>query len=140
MKRVRVHEQLKGLGLFEEPKDGDVRVAHRDVRIDPPAAPGSASSERGAAKAKKSADTQMEGILAILARLPDGACISRDEIIARYGPSLSVNAACGRLHTLVHSLNHVDVVENAATSAAGNRVSGYKLSALGRLRIQRRAS
>jgi hypothetical protein len=124
--RRSAEEQLEGT-MF------DLAVAPRDVRIDPPSQPGSASSERGAADAKKRSDTQMQGILAVLAKLPEGHCLSRDEIMARTG--LSVNAACGRLDTLAKVLHHVDVVESGAVSVAGNTVNGYRLSELGRGRI-----
>lgn len=129
------------LDLFDPPPAPEpIAVAKRDVRIDPPIAPGSESSRRGAASAKPKSNTQMEGILAVLARVPDCQCLSRDEIIARYGPQLSTPAACGRLKTL-EQLNYVDVVESGAVSNAGIRVNGYKLSALGRGRVQtRRAS
>lgn len=76
---------------------------------------------------------QVAAILSILEHLPDGHCLSRDEIITRYGtypdgsPRLSVNAACGRLNSLVNTLQQVEEVEFGAMSNYGNKATGYKL-------------
>lgn len=124
---------------------GELFAAHDDLAIVPrdycaePPSQAIASSERGAEQARAKQSPQIDGILAVLARLPEGACISRDEIIARFGPSLTVNAACGRIKTMIDVLHAIEPVEDGATSNAGNRVTGYRLTAAGRARIRRTA-
>src|SRR4051812_31932263 len=54
-------------------------VERRDVRLDPPSVPVE-SSERGAEHVKPRAEDQRMAVLAVLARLPSGHLLSRDEI------------------------------------------------------------
>lgn len=113
-----------------------------DVQIDPPSVPVE-SSERGAARAKLVASTQVARIITALERagcVPNSEhFLSRDEIIA--ATKLSVNAACGRLGPsgpLLPPLPDrprrpwsVRAVEDAGVSSCGERVIGYQLTEYG---------
>lgn len=95
-------------------------------------------NERSRAR-REDRKTIADGVLAILEKLPAESCLSRDEIIARFGtrpdgtPRLTVNAACGCLNALVLA-GDLEAVDAGAVSNAGNKVTGYRLTAIARQR------
>jgi len=123
-RKPTLEEQTAGLGLFS--------VERRDVRTDPPSQPVE-SSERGAEHVKPRAEDQRMAVLAVLARLPLGHRLSREEISSRSG--IKESSLCGRLDELV-KLGHVERIERGATSSAGISVLGYAITETGRNRIR----
>lgn len=100
-------------------------------RVPPPSVP-SGGSERGSDRARRFQRDQYGQILRALA---DGCVRSRDELHALTG--IPVNALCGRLAPSgrLQTLGEIDVIEDGATSAAGIRVLGYRISEKGMKRI-----
>lgn len=122
--RPPVAQQLKGLGLFEEP--GAAPPA--------PSAPGSISSGRGSMRVAGSLKGQYRVVLLTLAAA--GRALSRDELRDR--TNLRTSSLCGRLYTLRGlPLNQglpvlVERVPDACRSDAGLLVDGYVATKLGR--------
>lgn len=98
------------------------------IKIAPPSAPGSKSSEDAADAIEPFRRKSWRRILYTLASIPADACLSREEICERIG--MRESSACARLYELAPTF--VEVVEGGCRSGAGVRVNGYRLSASGR--------
>ncbi len=114
-----------------------------DDRSEAPSVPVQ-SSERGAEYATKQRMTvsQSAAILTVLAASGavegSGIFLTRDQLLEAI-PTLSVNAACGRLGRTapLRQDGLVYAQEDAGTSRAGLAVLGYQLTAEGLQRLQR---
>lgn len=109
-----------------------------DLRIVPPSQP-SKSSERGADYIRPLRSPSYRKILACLANLAEGKCLSREEISARTG--IRETSMCGRLHELSNinfriagsaETTCIETVEDACISSSRIIVTGYRLTAAGK--------
>lgn len=95
-----------------------------DIRVVPPSAPGSKTSEDAADAVAPFRRKSWRRILYTLATIPRDACLSREEICAAIG--MRESSACARLHELAPTW--IEVLDGARTSSAGMRVNGYRLT------------
>lgn len=119
-----VEEQTAGLPM-------DFTVERRDVRLDPPSV-ASGGSEAGAEHVKPRAEDQRVLVIRALARLANGASLSREAIHERTG--IAIASLCGRLSEL-ETIGHVERVPNGAVSKAGIAVLAYRLTEAGWKRV-----
>lgn len=121
-----VEEQTAGLPM-------DFTVQRRADRLPAPSQPVE-SSERGAEHVKPRAEDQRVLVIRALARLANGASLSREAIHERTG--IAITSLCGRLSEL-ETIGHVERVPNGAVSRAGIAVLAYRLTETGWARIRR---
>lgn len=107
-----------------------------DIRVVPPSAPGSKTSEDAADAIAPFRRKSWRRILYTLATIPETACLSREEICSRIG--MRESSACARLYELAPMW--IEVLDGARTSSAGMRVNGYQLTAKGRDLFKRGAA
>lgn len=99
-----------------------------DIRVVPPSAPGSKTSEDAADAIQPLRAKSHRRILYTLASLAPGKVLSREEIAGRTG--MKESSLCARIFELQPTW--VEVVEGACFSSSRKTVNGYRITPAGR--------